>query len=171
MFFPSGFPRACFGLQAGIGHRLMTFQGISNCQVWQMSTSWFRTLLLPNHRFVCAFSGSLKGPGSGVSSCSSCCKSQVGLACPVLSHSDQRVSKFGFLWFLRAISCLIAMSTSRSTSRSQIPWPTLSSGVLSTCETVCRRVFGDTGCCIELVLFHWGVWQQKFLLQPTPLFL
>ena len=29
---------------------------------------------------------------------------------------------------------------------------------------------GYTGCCIELVLFHWGVWQQKFLLQPTPLF-
>ena len=28
----------------------------------------------------------------------------------------------------------------------------------------------NTGCCIELVLFHWGVWQQKFLLQPTPLF-
>ena len=30
--------------------------------------------------------------------------------------------------------------------------------------------FDSTGCCIELVLFHWGVWQQKFLLQPTPLF-
>ena len=23
---------------------------------------------------------------------------------------------------------------------------------------------------MELVLFHWGVWQQKYLLQPTPLF-
>ena len=31
------------------------------------------------------------------------------------------------------------------------------------------RIFSHTGCCIELVLFHWGVWQQKFLLQPTPL--
>ena len=25
-------------------------------------------------------------------------------------------------------------------------------------------------CCIELVLFHWGVWQQKYLLQPTLFF-
>ena len=36
------------------------------------------------------------------------------------------------------------------------------------------RVGGDeglgfTGCCCELVLIHLDVWQQKYLLQPTPL--
>ena len=41
--------------------------------------------------------------------------------------------------------------------------------VWGVCGTTVLCQCGCTGCCMELVLFHWRVWYQKFLLQPTPL--